>query len=503
MQNRVCLITPPSPFLLDERVFMHIGILKVAAVLEQRGHIVDFLDLSGIDNYLDVLADYCQSSKTRVFGLTASTPQIPFAVLIADTIRRNSDDSKLILGGPHVTLMHSASKREQSRGLDLSDRATQDISQLRNIFDVLACGDGETMIFDALEMTSGVIDGDNRKSVYFLRNKQFSELPLPARHLVDIDSYRYAIEGRKSVSLIAQLGCPFKCTFCSGRNSPFLRNIRQRSSESVVAEMRHLYDKYNFTGFMFYDDELNVNKNLVELLDQISDLQSEVGEDFRLRGFVKAELFTEKHAAAMYRAGFRWLLTGFESGDERILTNIQKNATRDDNTRAVEIAKKHNLKVKALMSIGHAGESHKSVENTKDWLLEVQPEEFDCTIITTYPGSPYFDDAVKDKGNYVYTSPLTGDKLYQSSINYLSELDYYKGDPDGGYTSYVWTDHMNPAALVEARDKLEKEVRLTLDIPYYDARPAAKYEHSMGMGNIKIPEHIMRSTNLENKEVEK
>ena len=178
---------------------------------------------------------------------------------------------------------------------------------------------------------------------------------------------------------------------------------------------------------MFYDDELNVNKSLVQLLNQISDLQSELGQDFRLRGFVKAELFNEEQAAAMYRAGFRWLLTGFESGDERILTNIQKRATRKDNTRAIEIAKKYNLKVKALMSIGHAGESPESIENTKNWLLEVQPEEFDCTIITTYPGSPYFDDAVKENGVYTYTSPITGDKLHQSNIDYLAELDYYNG----------------------------------------------------------------------------
>jgi radical SAM superfamily enzyme YgiQ (UPF0313 family) len=232
-------------------------------------------------------------------------------------------------------------------------------------------------------------------------------------------------------------------------------------------------------------------------LNKITDLQDEIGEEFRLRGFVKAELFNDAQAAAMYRAGFRWLLTGFESGDERILKNIKKMAKREDNTRAVEIAKRHNLKVKALMSIGHAGESFESVENTKKWLLETQPEEFDCTIITTYPGSPYFDDAVKrEDGTYVYTSDLTGDKLYQASIDYLSELDYYKGDPDGGYISYVWTDHMQPRDLVAARDDLEKEVRQKLGIKYNAARPAQKYEHSMGMGNIEIPDFILRKTNV-------
>jgi radical SAM superfamily enzyme YgiQ (UPF0313 family) len=245
---------------------------------------------------------------------------------------------------------------------------------------------------------------------------------------------------------------------------------------------------------MFYDDELNVNKSLIELLNKITDLQMELGEEFRLRGFVKAELFKDEQAAAMYRAGFRWLLTGFESGDERILRNIKKMAKREDNTRAVEIAKRHNLKVKALMSIGHAGESIESIENTKKWLLEVEPEEFDCTIITTYPGSPYFDDAIKKDDYYVYTSDLTGDKLYQSNIDYLTELDYYKGDPNGGYISYVWTDHLNPKEIVQARNELEKEVREKLKIKFNPARPGIKYEHSMGMGNIKIPDFILRKT---------
>ena len=144
------------------------------------------------------------------------------------------------------------------------------------------------------------------------------------------------------------------------------------------------------------------------------------------------------------------------------------------------------------MSIGHAGESIETVENTKNWLLETEPEEFDCTIITTYPGSPYFDDAVKSGDHYVYTSDLTGDKLYQSSIDYLSELDYYKGDPNGGYVSYVWTDHLTPSELVSARDLLENEVRDKLKIPFNAARPAAKYEHSMGMGNIEIPDFILK-----------
>ena len=51
-QRSVCLITPPSAFLLDERVFVSLGVLKVAASLEAGGCRVNLLDLSGVENFL-------------------------------------------------------------------------------------------------------------------------------------------------------------------------------------------------------------------------------------------------------------------------------------------------------------------------------------------------------------------------------------------------------------------------------------------------------------------
>ena len=77
MIKRICLITPPSIFLLDERVFMTLGILKVAAVLEQAGVEVEMLDLSGVENYEEVVRDYASASATSCYGVTATTPQMP------------------------------------------------------------------------------------------------------------------------------------------------------------------------------------------------------------------------------------------------------------------------------------------------------------------------------------------------------------------------------------------------------------------------------------------
>jgi radical SAM superfamily enzyme YgiQ (UPF0313 family) len=488
----VCFIIPPSPFLSDERVFMSLGVLKVAAVAEQN-HSVDVLDLSGVANIEDVVGDYLADHQPKALGLTATTPQLPAVVKIIHAIRERAPHARIIVGGPHVTLVHAAYVREQQKSTP--GRAATAFKELEELADVLVAGDGEKAIDVALGLTPPkVVNADDPTGSLFLNNDEMNSMPWPARHLIDVDSYRYYIDGERALSIVSQLGCPFGCGFCGGRYSPSLRRMRSRSTESVVAEMEHLYRAYGTKGFMFYDDELNVNRSLiVELMTKVIELQERLGVDFRLRGFVKAQLFNEEQAGLMYRAGFRWLLTGFESASPQILANMNKRATVEENTRCIEIAKANNLKVKALMSIGHPGESHETAHMTRDWILKTRPDDVDITLITVYPGTPYYDDAVPHpdlEKVWVYT--FNGERLYSKEIDYRMVADYYKGDPTIGYESYVYTDYLSTGEIVSLRDRLEREVRESLNIAYPASVQATLYEHSMGQS--AIPASILRSS---------
>ena len=511
---------------------MSLGILKVGAALERAGVRCEMLDLSGIENYLDALDAHLATTEARAVAITTTTPQLPAAAQIAARIRARRPDLRLIVGGPHATLVHSAYKRE-AKAVKYG-RAFKALTRLLDLFDVVVSGDGEEAIFDALarplcsgkrsdcpaplgdgvkcplsgvperaaddlptmcvlhaeQWTSRVIDADEPKGGLFMSDADYEESPWPARHLVDVASYRYSIDGMRACSTILQLGCPFGCGFCGGRNSKMLRQIRTRSTANAVAEIEYLHREYGFTGFMLYDDELNVNREMVPLMNAIADLQAGLGVEFRLRGFVKSELFTDEQAAAMRRAGFRWVLCGFEAAASRILDNINKRATREDNTRVVEIARRHGLKVKALMSVGHPGESEETILAVRDWLLEVKPDDFDVTAITVYPGTPYFDDAVETApGVWTYTAKRTGDVLHAADVDYTTTADYYKGDPDSGYVSHVYTEHLSAAEIVRLRDVVERDVREKLQIPFNPAQAAQRYEHSMGQG---LPPFILR-----------
>lgn len=110
MKQPVCLITP-SVFLLDERVFMSLGILRVAAALERQGFAVEMLDLSGVTNFQHAVRDHATASRAGIFGLTATSPQMPAALQVRDAIREVRPDARIILGGPHVTLVNAARKK--------------------------------------------------------------------------------------------------------------------------------------------------------------------------------------------------------------------------------------------------------------------------------------------------------------------------------------------------------------------------------------------------------
>jgi len=502
----VTIVIPPSVFLADERVFPFLGALKVAAELERNGNQVDVLDLSGVVNFKDATSDYARRNPNRVFGLTATTPQIPAAILIRNAIK-SASNSPVILGGTHATLTHSAFIKDQEIGTER--RGTWAFEQLLQNFDRVVAGDGEMSIFPAIdpENPDQIIDASSRTSPYFLQRGTLEQYAYPARHMIDLESYHYYIdddgEKYRAASIIAQLGCPFECGFCGGRNTDFLRMTRTRNiTNSVLLEFEQVVrDSQDWEipirGAMFYDDELNVNKDALEKLCRgLIEMQDRLGIEMRFRGFIKAELFTPEQASLMYAAGFRFTLSGVESGSREILDTMRKHTTPEINSRAVQIAHDAGMSFKALMSVGHPGESKDTISESIVWVNKNlrKGDDVDWTLITQYPGSPYYDDSVyiESEDAWLYTEGETGNRLWSKDVDFTKNTEFYKGVP-GNYESFTYTDYMSPDDLVAARDAAEVMTRSALGLPPIReiAMSARQFEHSMGQG---LSPKILRSS---------
>jgi len=137
------------------------------------------------------------------------------------------------------------------------------------------------------------------------------------------------------------------------------------------------------------------------------------------------------------------------------------------------------------MSVGHPGESEQTINGVTRFLIENQTDDFDCSVITPYPGTPYYDKSIEIGDNvYKYTVAKTGDNLYSKTLDYTTTSNFYKGVPGQNYESYVYTDYLSSTEIVQLRDNLEKEVRSKLNIPFNQSAASMLYEHSMGQ---KIP----------------
>ena len=261
--------------------------------------------------------------------------------------------------------------------------------------------------------------------------------------------------------------------------------------QNLKEEIGQIYRDFGFTAYMDYADEVNLYPTLFQDLRHLMDLQEEVGKSFKFRGFIKSNLFTREQARSLRDAGFVELCVGVESGSPRILQNIQKKSTVEQNIRCIEYCHEFGIRCKAFCSLGHAGESEETIEATRDFLILTRPDDFDATCVVCYGGTSYYDLAMEhptEKGIWVFEAKGTKDRLYSYDIDFGSDTSYYKGIP-GQYRSSVFTDHLSAERLAELRDKLEEEVRSALKIPYYQVTPATKYDHSMGILDSSIVRH--------------
>lgn len=462
---KVLLINPPSPFLLDDKVFPPLGLLQVAAELVATGHDVQVADLGGVVDVRSEIGKYVHDEDWDAYGLTATTPQFPMAIDILDTIRIMDPSKRVVIGGPHATVMPESCRK----------------------FDVTVMGDGEISIEQALSKNApALIDAatDTQKGQLKWR--------WPARHLIDMSAYQYRLGGRLGTSMMLSQGCPYQCAFCCGRMVPYYRRVRSRDVDDVVREMEHLVDAYGVGAVMAFDDEINLlNEPLIEFCNKIAPL------GLKFRAFVKANLFTDIQAEAMAKAGFTDVCTGVESGDDRVLGVIDKQTTREINKRFVDLCRKHGMRSKAFCSLGHPGENQESAENLKSWLLYAKPDDFDVTVITIYPGTPIWAgrEVLSEAGDkricrFVKKSRNVredGATLFFEELDYSKDFAFYKGRPKE-YVSHVWTPELSKTDLVALRDEIEDTVRKELTIPY-PKRYSGDYldggqnfEHSMGAG---------------------
>ncbi len=425
-----------------------LGIAYIAAMLEEDGHTVRALDAACFQISAEESKKWIKKFNPDLVGVQAYTPSVNYAVEYADAVKDVVPDAKVMLGGPHPTFMPE-----------------QTLNYSKNI-DFCLRGEGEytsVHLVNALEKKTSIkeikgISFRNNGNIYHNPDAPLIEdldaIPFPARHLFPVDHYRFFGSRFKGASFVSSRGCPHRCSFCS-EAALFRHRWRARSAINVVDEIEYIESKWKKSIIGFMDDCFALNKKRVwEICNEMKNRKIDCPWGCAMR----VDLVDYNMLNKMARHGCGMIYFGVESGEQQILNNVKKGTSVKQIRNAFAWCRKLGIDTIASLAFGFPGETKRSVLKTLNFVISLKPSFVVFASATPYPGTPFFDEALKngwirevpeDWSRFTLVDPVL--ELTELSKEELKNMLFY------AYRKF----HMRIQYLI---DRLWFEVRLGLKL---------------------------------------
>jgi anaerobic magnesium-protoporphyrin IX monomethyl ester cyclase len=213
---------------------------------------------------------------------------------------------------------------------------------------------------------------------------------LPAWDLVDMPRYRalwMERHGYFSLNMAASRGCPFRCNWCA---KPIWGNhYNQRPPQEVAAEMSFLKQTYAPDHIWMADDIFGFHVDWVSAL--ASELQANDGSvPFMIQ--TRADLSSERMAAALAAAGCVEAWIGAESGSQRVLDRMTKGTKVPDLITARERLGARGIRVGFFIQLGYLGEELDDVLATRALVQAAAPDDIGVSVSYPLPGTKFFEE---------------------------------------------------------------------------------------------------------------
>lgn len=198
----------------------------------------------------------------------------------------------------------------------------------------------------------------------------------------------------KFATVIANRGCRARCTFCSVRNFNGL-GVRTRSVKSIIDELKLLQDKFNVGHIMWLDDDFLFDRHkTMQLFNEI--VRNNIKITWDCTNGVIASSCTEEIIDAAAKSGCVGLTVGMESGNNKILREINKPGNDQTFLRAAEVLRKHESIVsRVFLMIGFPGETYNMILDTIRVAAEMNLDWYNITMLQPLPNTPIFETMLK------------------------------------------------------------------------------------------------------------
>jgi anaerobic magnesium-protoporphyrin IX monomethyl ester cyclase len=315
--------------------------------------------------------------KPDVVGITSLSQTFKAASRVAGIAKSVDSRITIIIGGPHPSMVGG------------EVLACNDI-------DIGVKGEGEKTILELLEYFEKKKSLRDVKGIVFRSNGAVVDTG-PRDYIADLDSLCFPHDIAPEVlidykdypptafhSVFASRGCPFSCTFCGSRNI-WSRKVRFRSPRNVAEEIAHLKTKGSI-AVRFADDTFGINKTWTENL--CAELKRQC-PGLKWKCEMNVSAINDEILSTMKEAGCHMIEIGIESGDNRVLREIQKNITIEKALDACKLIVRHGIELQAYFMAGFPQDTEDSLENTRNAIRKING--YVCfSVYSPFPGSRLF-----------------------------------------------------------------------------------------------------------------
>ncbi len=218
----------------------------------------------------------------------------------------------------------------------------------------------------------------------------------PAWDLVDIEAYRsiwMERHGYFSLNMAASRGCPFRCNWCS---KPIWGNYyRQRGAREVAAEMTYLKRAFAPDHIWFADDIFGFH---VDWVTEFAECLHEENGSVPFMIQTRADLCSERMAAALAHAGCAEAWIGAESGSQRVLDRMNKGTTVEALIDARERLGRHGIRVGFFIQLGYLDEQLGDLLKTRELIERARPDDVGVSVAYPLPGTRFYDEVKAQLG---------------------------------------------------------------------------------------------------------
>lgn len=360
-----------------------------AAVLEKDCFEVKLYDFPANNWDKQKLRKIVREERPDFVVLDSTTPSI-YSDIECARICKEESNAKTIIVGPHISALPGETLKIAKGAVDVAAIGEYDYTVRDVVKNV-----------DELNKVQGIAYWQNEGVVLTEQRDLIEDLdsvPFPAWHHLDLMKYFDGSKLYPYIDIISGRGCPNQCIFCLWPQVMHGTRYRLRSPQNVVDEIEYdikLCPKVLKGGeFFFEDDTFTVDKErAIRICDEI--LKRGLKITFSVNA--RADSYDSDMFKMMKKAGCRVLLVGFESADQKILDNVNKNIKVEEMQKFMQAAKKAALEVHGCFVFGLPGETIQTIKKTTDFALSLGLSTLQFSAAVPFPGTEYYQ-LCKDKG---------------------------------------------------------------------------------------------------------